>query len=319
MDVSIIIVNWNTRRHLENCLSSIYAATRKLAFETIVIDNASKDGSAQMVKKHFPEAILIGNFQNRGFAAANNQAILLAKGRYILLLNSDILVLENAITKSVRFADNNPDAAVIGCRVLNPDKTLQPTCFMFPSILNMLLSTSYLYKFFPRNSFFGRERMSWWKRDNIRQVDVVTGCFMLVRREAIQQVGLMDERFFLYAEETDWCYRFKKAGWKVIFAPVGEIIHIGNQSAVHVPAEMILQIRASILQFFRKHRSRPEYYLACILIWLFFAVRLPVWFAKSIRKGPHTTLSKMRFAAYLKGMQKLITHGPKGLCVNVSR
>jgi GT2 family glycosyltransferase len=170
------------------------------------------------------------NHDNRGFAAANNQAIALAKGRYILLLNSDTIVLDRAIKKTVAYADNHRDTAVIGCRVLNPNDTLQNSCFMFPSNLNWFLFST--YRLFPRSRFFGREQMTWWSRNDSRDVDVVTGCFMLVRKEAIDQVGLMDERFFMYAEETDWCYRFKARAWKNRFTPDAEIIHIGGASAV---------------------------------------------------------------------------------------
>ena len=219
VDVSIVIVNWNTKKLLYDCLTSVYATTKEVSFEVIVIDNASRDGSVEMIKSDFPKVELIANTENRGFAAANNQGISIAVGRYILFLNSDTIVLSNAIDKVVAFTDLHEDAAVVGCRVLNPDVTLQPTCFMFPSILNMILSVSYLYKLFPGNRFFGRERMTWWSRDDERLVDVVTGCFMLVRHRAIEDVGIMDERFFMYGEETDWCYRFKQAGWKVMFTP----------------------------------------------------------------------------------------------------
>jgi hypothetical protein len=277
VDVSIIIVNWNTREVVQGCLTSIYEQTRDIDYEVIVVDNASTDGSAEMVKKNFPRVILIENSENRGFAAANNQGIAIAKGRYMLLLNSDTVVLDNAIAKIVSFADDNPDAAVMGCRVLNTDMTLQPTCFMFPSILNMLLSTSYLYKLFRKSKFFGRERMAWWGRNDVREVDVVTGCFMLVRRESIEQVGLMDERFFMYAEETDWCYRFKKAGYKIIFAPHAEIIHIGGESSKLAAVEMALLERGSRLLFFKKHGGYVTYALACVLIALFFLLRIPYW------------------------------------------
>ena len=200
MDVSVIIVNWNTCDVLRDCLASVYANTKNIAFEVIVVDNASSDGSVDMIRSEFPHVKLIANSGNRGFAGANNQAIAVANGRYVLLLNSDTLILDNAIFKTVAFADTHPEAAVVGCKVLNPDRTLQRTCFMYPSILNMFLSATYLYKLFPRSKFFGRERMSWWDRNDTREVDVVTGCFMLVRRGAIEQVGLMDERFFVYGE-----------------------------------------------------------------------------------------------------------------------
>lgn len=281
-DVSIIVVNWNTQDILRNCLNSIYEQGGEASLEVIVVDNASTDGSAEMVTKDFPQVILIENSENRGFAAANNQGIAEARGRYVLLLNSDTVILDKAVEKTISFADAHPEAAIVGCRVLNPDRTLQPTCFMFPSILNMLLSTTYLYKLFPKNKFFGREQMTWWNRNDIREVDVVTGCFMLVRREAIEQVGTMDERFFMYGEETDWCYHFKQAGWKIIFTPAGEIIHLGGQSSRQKQCEMILQLRGSILLFLKKNRSFLTYTLACLLVALFFFLRVPYWLVRAV-------------------------------------
>ena len=260
MDVSIVIINWNTRNVLCNCLTSIFKQTHRIEFEVIVVDNASIDDSVAILKADFPQVKLIENSTNRGFAAANNQGLAVALGRYVLLLNSDTIIMDNAVAKTIEFADHHPEAAVMGCRVLNLDRTLQPTCFMFPSIVNMLLSSSYLYKLFPHNRIFGRERMTWWDRSDVHEVDVVTGCFMLVRREAVGQVGMMDERFFMYGEETDWCYRFRQAGWKVLFTPTPEIIHLGRASSKQRRPEMILQLRGSILLFFKKHRSRFTYF-----------------------------------------------------------
>lgn len=314
VDVSIIIVSWNTRDILCQSLQSIYEQTTALEYEVIIIDNASSDGTAAMIKTQFPKAILVENTINKGFATANNQAIVLAKGRYFLLLNPDTIVLDNAINKTIHFADQNPQAAVVGCKVLNPDRTLQPTCFMFPSLLNMFLSSTYLYKLFEKNRFFGRERMTWWDRNDTREVDVVTGCFMLVRRDAIEQTGLMDERFFVYGEETDWCYRFKKNGWRVLFTPEAQIIHYGGQSSKAVSIEMTLQLRGSILLFIQKNRSALEYRLACVLVWLFFAVRVPFWTIAYAAK--RSDLYRNKLSAYMKGMHRLMFHGAKGLCVN---
>lgn len=307
MDVSIIIVNWNTRELLRNCLESIYEQAGDVDYEVIVTDNASSDGSVEMVKEGFPRVILVENTENRGFAAANNQDMAKAKGRYILLLNSDTIILDKTIEKTVSFADFHPEAGIVGCRVLNPDKTLQPTCFMFHSILNMLLSTSYLYKLFPKNKFFGRERMTWWDRDDVRKVEVVTGCFMLVRQEAIQQVGIMDEQFFMYGEETDWCYRFRQAGWKNMFTPDAEIIHLGGQSTEQVKRTMILQKRKSILQFMKKHHSPFIYRMACLLTILFFTIRLPVWLGIGLFQTDKRGEAATMIQAYLTGIKTILT------------
>ncbi len=312
-EVSVAVVNWNTQDILHDCLRSIYEQCGEIDLEVIVIDNASTDGSVEMVKKDFPQVTLIENSKNRGFAAANNQGIDISKGRYVLLLNSDTVVLDNALAKTVAFADSHPEAAVVGCRVLNPGRTLQPTCFMFPSILNMLLSSTYLYKLFPKNKFFGRERMTWWDRNDIREVDVVTGCFMLVRQDAIKKVGSMDEQFFMYGEETDWCYRFKQAGWKVMFTPVCEIIHLGGQSSRQKRSKMILQLRGSILLFMKKNKSFLTYALACLLVALFFFLRVPYWLIRAVfsrnSKGDDILIAR----AYLTGACRALL-GAESLC-----
>lgn len=304
--MSIIIVNWNTKELLQNCLTSVYKQAGSVNYEVIVIDNGSTDGSPEMVSNDFPQVILVRNLENKGFAAANNQGITIAKGRYVLLLNSDTVILNSALSKTVAFADAHLEAAVVGCRVLNPDRTLQPTCFMFPSLLNTFLSSTYLYKLFPKSRFFGRERMTWWDRGDTREVDVVTGCFMLVRREAIEQVGLMDERFFMYGEETDWCYRFKKAGWRVVFAPVAEIVHLGGQSTSQRSGEMIVELRLNILNFIRKHQGYLTYIIARLLTIFFFGIRIPFWFLIGLFVSENRKQPSVKMRAYLNGIGKII-------------
>lgn len=308
MDVSIIIVNWNTRQILRDCLQSVYEQTQDIAFEVIVVDNGSSDDSTDMIRGEFPQVRLIANPDNRGFASANNQGIADATGRYILLLNSDTVVLDGAIQKTVTFADSRPDAGVFGCRVLNCDKTLQPTCFMFPSLLNMVLSSAYLYKLFPRNRFFGRERMTWWDRNDVREVEVVTGCFLMARTEVMQQVGLLDEAYFMYGEETDWCFRFKKAGWKVLFTPEPQIIHLGGQSSKLNSEKMYIQLRKSILQFMRKHRSWPVYLVACLLVVLFLALRIPWWALASLASSRDRAECRARLRTYALGIKEVFYH-----------
>jgi GT2 family glycosyltransferase len=205
----------------------------------------------------------------------------IAQGRYVLLLNSDTIVLNDAIQRAARFADGHLDAGVVGCRVLNADRSLQVTCFMFPSALNLLLWITYLYKLFPRSRFWGRGRMTWWNRDDVREVDVVTGCFMLVRREAIDRVGLMDEQFFMYAEEADWCYRFYQAGYKRLFTPEVQIIHLGGASSDQIKPRMIAEWRKSTLLYFKKHTGPLSRGAAWTLLNIFYLTRVPYWVAKA--------------------------------------
>jgi GT2 family glycosyltransferase len=293
VDVSVIIVSWNTREILRQCLQSIYTSTHSIGFEIIVIDNGSSDGSVEMVRQGFDCVKLVTNTDNRGFAAANNQGLATASGRYVLLLNSDTIVLDHAIEKTVAFADAHLEAAVIGCRVLNPDRSLQNTCFMFPSLLNMLLLSSYLPQIFPRSRFFGRERMTWWDREDSREVDVVTGCFMLVRKEAISEVGFMDEQFFMYCEETDWCYRFKARGWKNLFTPEGQIVHIGGASAAKLGARRAVLQNNSEVRYMFKHWSNLRAYLGVFLLALFYSLRLVVLSIQQLFRGQRKLDNKL--------------------------
>lgn len=276
LDVSIIIVNWNTCDMLRNCLRSIYEQIGTVSFEVIVIDNASKDGSSKMVKDNYAQVILIENLENRGFAAANNQGIEIAKGRYILLLNSDTIVCDAAIEKTINYADLHLNVAVVGCQVLQNEDTVQMTCFCFPNITNIILSTLGLSKLFKYNRFLGREWMLWWQRDSEREVDVVSGMFMLVRRKAIEEIGLLDESYFVYCEETDWCYRFAKAGWKIIFWPGARIIHLdgGGKSINQVAAKMFVQHHKSMLIFVKKNLGKIKYWIARLALAFMFSLRL---------------------------------------------
>jgi GT2 family glycosyltransferase len=270
VDVSIIIVAWNVRELLYDCLESVYNETKGVSFEVIYVDNASKDGSAEMVRKKFPKVKMIENEKNEGFIKANNKGIQIAEGRYVLLLNSDTIILDNAIARTIKFADEHPEAAVVGCKVLNPDKTLQRNCFMYPSLLNLLLSATYLYKIFPKSKFFGRQGMTWWDFNDTREVETICGSFSLVRKEAIKQTGLMDENYFVYGDDPDWCYRFRKNGWKILFTPEPQIIHYGGQTTEQMSEKFRLQLSGSGLIFMT---------FARLLIALFFFLRVPYWVA----------------------------------------
>jgi GT2 family glycosyltransferase len=301
IDVSIIVVAWNVKKLLQDCLESVYEQTKDIRFEVIYVDNASKDGSVEMVKERFPSVHIIENQENKGFIKANNQGIEIAQGRYVLLLNSDTVVLDNAIAKTVQFADGHPDAAVAGCRVLNPDRTLQRNCFMYPSLLNALLAATYLYKVFPRSRFFGRERMTWWAFDDVRDVETVCGCYSLVRREAMDQVGVMDETYFVYGDDPDWCFRFRKAGWRIMFTPEPEIIHYGGQNTSQMARRFRWQLEGSKLIFMRLHRRRWTFPLARLLAGLFFLLRVPYWLSKGALRRDRRKEAFEKAGTYLMG------------------
>lgn len=280
MDLSVIIVSWNTAEITVDCIRSVYLETSNIQFEIIVVDNNSSDNSVELIEKEFPDVIIIRNSENKGFGVANNQGAAIAKGTYLLLLNSDTVILDSAIEKTVAFANNQSEAGIIGCRVLNPDKSLQATCFMFPSLINRLLSILGLPKLFPRNKFFGRERMTWWARTDTREVEVVSGCYMLIKCEIWKEVGGFDERFFMYSEEVDLCYRYNRAGWKNIFMHTAEIIHLYGESAKKMGTARAINRTQSLAMYMNKHWPKWKYIIGVLSIGMFSITRL---FFASIR------------------------------------
>lgn len=295
IELSVIVVSWNTREILRDCLRSAVYDGNTCQLEAIVIDNASTDGSADMVTIEFPHVRLIRNIENVGFAAANNQVIRASNGKYILLLNSDTVILDDVLQRSVKYLDSHPGVGVMGCRVLNADHTLQPTCFQYPTILNLVLKATGLFRLsWPR--FFGRENYVGWNRDTERDVDVVTGCYMMVRREALSQVGLMDESFFFFGEETDWCKRFKDAGWGVRFSPVGEIIHYGGASAAKLSYKRDLLLTQGLIRYHRKHGGIISAIVAFVILWFFNMSRWLLWsVARLVRRGDNVIARQRHF------------------------
>jgi GT2 family glycosyltransferase len=282
MDVSIIIVNWNTRELLRDCLDTIAKQTRRVSYEIIVVDNASSDGSPGMCERTFPCVKLIANAVNRGFAAGNNQGMQVASGRYVLLLNPDTVVLDGAIDRCVAYADSHPDVGVVGCQVLETDDRIQQTGFSFPSTWTLFL-VSGLSRLFPRSPLFAKPQLGWWRRDSEKDIDIVSGMFMLVRREAIRQVGGMDESYVVYAEETDWCFRFRKAGWRRAFFPEARIIHVdgGSKSTSQVSVKMWVQLQRSTMIYFKSLGS-GLWMTAKVLYPLANAARYLGWFILSV-------------------------------------
>lgn len=311
IDVSIIVVAWNVRDLVYDCLKSTYEQTRDVDFEVIYVDNASVDGSLEMVRNEFPEARTIANSENLGFIKANNQAIEVARGRYVLLLNSDTLVLDGAIQKTVAFADQHPDAAVVGCKVLNRDRTLQRTCFMFPSPLNIILAASYLNQIFPRSRFFGRDRMTWWDFDEVREVETVCGCYSLVRKTAIDEVGMMDPTYFVYGDDPDWCYRFKEKGWKRLFTPDATIVHYGGQTTKQMSDEFLLQLWGTKLLFIRIHQGELPFLLSRLAMAFYFLLRVPYWLIHDIIRPGVEKRTKKPVRTYLAATWYCLTDWKK--------
>lgn len=243
MDLSIIIVNWNTSGLLLQCLNSIYQAGSCFTFEVIVVDNGSSDDSVSMVMKHFPGVILIRNDQNLGFARANNQALLRGKGRYFVLLNSDTIVLPGAIDILVEAADRNPELGVVGPKLLNMNGTVQKSWASFPTLLSELLGRNFGFRQ-PVANF-----------PSAYEVDWIMGACMLVRAKTIEEVGRLDEDYFFYSEETDWCFRIKKKNWKIWYLTSAEIYHLGGGSTNRGSLAQLVRLYQGKLLYFEKYHG----------------------------------------------------------------
>jgi len=258
-DVSILIVSFNTRDILRQCLATVRAETGSLRVETIVIDNASRDGSAEMVAAEFPEVLVIQTGANLGFAGANNVGIEKARGRYCVLLNSDAFLCQDALAASVRLMDANPGTGIGGARLVGRDGEAQPSARLFPSLLNEFLMISGLAYQFPNSRFFGRFDRTWADQSEPAEVDWVPGAFMIVRTEPLQRIHGFDTAFFFYFEEVDLCRRMKMAGKSVWYWPQIRVIHLGGESSKAELGTMntrttLWRLRSGLL-YHRKHHG----------------------------------------------------------------
>lgn len=281
LDLSIIIVSWNTKEVLRQCLQSVAVGLGALRAEVFVVDNASHDGSPEMVREVFPHFRLLENERNLGFAAANNQAIALATGRYILLLNPDTVIHGAVLSESWKYMETHSDVGAMGCRVLNADGSVQLTCGQYPSLWNLVLLSSGLFRCrWP--AFLGRYQMLDWDRNSERDVETITGCYMFCRAEVVRAVGMLDESFFCYGEETDWCRRFTDAGAVLRFAPVGEITHYGSLSSRQCNHRRDLMLTDGLIRLHRKHGGVVAAVLAWGILASFQVTRWAYWCLASL-------------------------------------
>lgn len=277
IDVSVCIVSWNVKDLLRDCLNSLRAQAGNVRYETIVVDNDSRDGSAEMVRREFPWVKLIEPGANLGFGRANNVAYQHSRGRWVLLLNPDTVVLDRAIETLVKFADEHPEAGAVGGRTLKADLSLERSCcWGSPGVWPLICKSLGLHLVFRKSRVFNREAMDWWPRNTVRDVDVITGCCLMIRREIYEKTGGFDEAFFMYAEEVDLCWRIRKMGWKLMFCPQAQIIHLVGASAAKASANRVYHINLGLLKLFRKHYGMAYTMLANLLMWLFYANRVPL-------------------------------------------
>jgi GT2 family glycosyltransferase len=284
--VSVIIVSWNAKTFLLKCLETLSSKACRYEMEIVVVDNASSDGSADAVEQTFPGVLLLRNTSNTGFAKANNYGIQASSGEYLCLINSDVEVREDCLTRLIDFLEAHPKVGMAGPHITGGDGNLQRSCRGFPTVWNMFCRAWALDKVWPRWPFVASYSMSFWDHDDTREVQILSGCFWAIRRSALKDVGLLDEAFFMYGEDMDWCKRFWKAGWKLVFVPTAKAIHYGGASSSNAPVRFFIERHRADLNYWRKHHSSCEvrlYYLMTCLHLLFRVIGY--WFIPN-RGGP---------------------------------
>jgi hypothetical protein len=259
IDLTVVIVSWNVRDLLRRCLQSIEAEARRavndLALEIVVVDNASADGSVEMVRAEFPHARLVANEENQGFTVANNQGLVLGQGRYLLLLNPDTELTAGALATMLRSMDGHPEIGALGPQLRYPDGSLQSSRRRFPTLATALVESTVVQEWWGDNRILRRYYMADTLDDAIQSVDWVVGACLLVRRQTYEQVGGLDEGFFMYSEEMDWCRRIKDAGWLVVYLPTATVIHHEGRSSEQVVPARHIHFQSSKVRYFRKHHG----------------------------------------------------------------
>jgi GT2 family glycosyltransferase len=296
-DLSIVIVNWNTKELLLKCIRTALDTTKLRSLEIIVVDNRSTDGSVEAVSS-MAEVKIIVNKKNLGFAAANNIGIRASTGKYVCLVNSDVEVLESCLDRMCHYMDEHPEVGVLGPLVLNRDMTLQRSCAELPSVWNTLTQALMLDKIFSRSRWSRSRFMTHFDHASTRNVEVLSGCFLMTRRSALESVGLLDEKFFIYKEDVDWCKRFAEAGWGLTFLPDAKIIHYGGASSSAAPVEFFIEMEKANLQYWHKHYGPVGYVSAALLGAVYYILRLGAWSVLYGCRGGNDVVSKRMIVRY---------------------
>jgi GT2 family glycosyltransferase len=254
--LSLILVTWNAKHYVHECLVSLCQQELSVNAEIIVVDNASSDGTPAMVRTEFPHIMLVENPTNLGFSTANNIGIKKARGEYLCLINSDVNVPPHCLQTIYNFMVQHPKIGVLGPRMLTPEGAIGRSYMRFPTLWNCMCSALSLSKVCRNNTLCGGVLMPDFDNERTAEVDVLNGWFLVVRRQALDQVGTLDERFFMYGEDIDWCYRFHKAGWKRIYFAGVSALHYGGASSKRASAQLYIEMQRANLQYWQKHHSR---------------------------------------------------------------
>jgi len=273
-ELSIVIVNYNAKKYLEQCLGSIYKSSPQINFELILIDNGSIDNSTFMVKEKFPMVKLIENRKNEGFVKAVNKGIKLCKAKYVLSLNNDTFIYQNSLGELLKFMNSHPEVGICGPKVLNSNGTIQHQCKRgFPTISSAFYYFLGLHKYFPKSKTFGHYLMTYLNPEEISEVDSVSGACLMVKREIIEQVGLLDEDYIMYGDDLDLCYRIKKIGLKVYYVPTAQIIHYGGVSSQKLPYKGVIWFYRAMYIFYKKHYAKKSNFVVSIIVYSIILIK----------------------------------------------
>jgi len=269
--LSILVVNWNTAELLRNCLISIYEDPASAVWEVIVVDNNSDDGSLAMLERDFPQVVRVASRENTGFVRGNYLALEKARGRYLLLLNTDTEVDCGALEPLVDFMIAHPEAGAVGPKLLNRDGSLQLSCGISPSLATEFTNKILLHNLFP---FF---KLGGWDHAEIREVGWVTGACLMMRREVVAEVGFLDPALYMFYEDLEWCLRIGSSGWKTFYYPSSRVLHLGGQSTRQNLAEMLVISQRSLFYLFEKHYGRIQLHVLRLLTLVEMALRTTAW------------------------------------------
>ena len=302
LDVTVSIVNTNNRDLLRGCLRTITRSVQRFSHEVIVVDNASDDGSFEMLGAEFPHVKVIRNDVRGGYGYSHNRAIAESRGRYVLILNEDMEMLTDAIDCMIRTADETKNLGAMGCKILNADLTLQHSCFKFPTLTQEAFEAVLPYTVIAPKAPI-RSKMYWWDHDSARDVDIVLGCCILVPREVIETVGAFDPSFFVYSEEHDLCRRIRNSGRRVVYVPEARMIHFGGQTSKHMSLKMALVQVNSRIRYFYKHHGRVATGAFRSIVVIGAALRLTGWSLIYAMQSKRKAVARARLIEYWYSMK----------------
>lgn len=309
IDISVVIVNWNTRDLLLDCVGSLYTETRQSAIEIIVVDNASRDGSMEALAVRFPETVRIANRENVGFSKANNQGLAVARGRYLCLVNSDVKALRGVLDRLRLFLENRTGVGAVAPRTVGGDLKIRRNCRDYPNLRNEICHALFLDRLFPSLHTFRGRSLRDYDYASEREIEVLSGCFLMVPRAVFERVGGLDERFFMYSEDVDWCKRIREAGWRVVYYPEAEAIHYGGSSSITERARLNVEMVKAHLQYWRKHHGPAAAALVWAVQFAGCALRALGWSVNRLPPGSARGSGREQTTSYWRISRWLLSRG----------